>query len=230
MYWQNMSCLCTPVLSSCWTLRQRWGECSNAQGVQSLRYTWQRVWRHDKAKRNLLITPPSQASSSSLHVSLSSCLAHTHRILLPRSLVHLPALLEECRVSAMRQHPTNGLRWERLGSVVGTLLPSLLFVPGNQRCPREGPPAARWLNEHQTKTLTNRWVTRVNVGFSPVYSFSPPPIISSFMVGTLLYILAGLKKKKKGASERNKTVKVWELFLVPFFSFQVLLSVLTLLT
>ncbi len=50
------------------------------------------------------------------------------------------------------------------------------------------------------------------------------------MAGTLLYILARLKKKKKGHRERNKTVKVWELFLVPFFFFQELLAVLTLLT
>lgn len=138
------------------------------------------------------------SSPSSSHVSLSSCLTRTHSgylHLLPCSLIHLPALLGECRVSAMTQRPTNKLRWERLGSVVGTLLPSLLSLPGNRCCLREGPPAARCLNEYQTKTLATRWVTRVNVGFSVVYYFSLlPTFFFSFMAGTLLYILAGLEK------------------------------------
>ena len=147
-----------------------------------------RVWRYDKAWVKLAHHPPPP------HTSLCPRVWHTHLpASLPCSLVHLPALLEECRVSAMRQQPSNELRWERLGSVVGTLLPSLLSLPGNLRCLREGPPAACCMNEHQTKTLTNRWVTRVNVGFSLDYYFSLPHHFF-FMAGTLLYI--GLKKKK----------------------------------
>lgn len=168
-----------------------------------------------------------------LHTSLCPHVwhAHTYLLLLTCSLIHLPALLEECRVSAMTQRPTNELRWERLGSVVGTLLPSLLSLPGNQCCLGEGPPATRCLNEHQTKTLTNRWVTRVNVGFSLIYYFSLPHhfFFHSWLAHCFTFWQDWQNKERK-ERERNKTVKVWELFLVPFFFFQELLSVLTLLT
>ena len=140
----------------------------------------------------------SSPSSLSSHISLSSCLARTLRLPAPSALQPCtPAHADswECRVSAMTPHPTNRLRWERLGSVVGTLLPSLVCLPGNRCRLREGPPAACCLNERQTKTLATRWVTRVNVGFSVAYYFSLPHLcFFSFMAGAPLYILEGLKK------------------------------------
>ncbi len=89
-------------------------------------------------------------------------------------------------------------------------------------------PLSEWTpnkNSHQQVSYTSQcWF------FCSLLFFPPPSFFFSFMAGTLLYILARLKKKKKGHRERNKTVKVWELFLVPFFFFQELLAVLTLLT
>lgn len=173
---------------------KRWRECSQTRTHKVLNDASHmcdtlRVWRYDKVEWNLLIT----LLLARLFVLVSS--THTYLLPLPCSLIHLPTLPEECRVSAMMQRPTNERWWEQLGSVVGTLLPSLLSLPGNRCCLGEGPPAARRLNEHQTKTLTNRWVTRVSVGFSVVYYFSLPHHSFSFMAGTLLYILAGWKKK-----------------------------------
>lgn len=173
------------------------------------------ILRYDKAEWNSLITL--------LFARLFVLVSGTHCCgPLPRSLVHLPALMGECHISAVMQRPTNRLRWERLGSMVGTLLPSFLSLPGNRCRLREGPPAACCLNKGQTKTLATRQVTRVNV-VSPPYFF--------INGGTLLYLLAGLEKKEYMQSHRKKThSKVWELFLFSFFFFQELLSVLTLLT
>lgn len=72
---------------------------------------------------------------------------HTFKLFLPCSLIHLPALREECRVSAMRQRPTNELHWERLGSTVGTLLPSLYL--GTSAASGRGSPASVWMNTKQ---------------------------------------------------------------------------------
>lgn len=104
-------------------------------------------------------------------------LAHTYQLLLSRSRVHLSVLLEQCWVSAMRQLPTNGLLWERLGSVVGTLLPSLLSLPGNLRCLREGPPtcpSTEWTpnkNSHQQVSYTSQCWFFFSLFFSPPLSF-----------------------------------------------------------
>lgn len=205
MYWQNTLCLCThdfrlvkQLLNCC--RAQTHNRSSHVWHLQSL-VAWQ-SW----AKLSHQPPPPS----------LSSCLAHTHQLLLPCSLIHLPAWLQSCHVSRMRQPPTNEMWWERLRSVVGTLLPSLVSLSTwEPKQPQGGAALSCCLNEHQTKTLTNRWVTRVSVGFSRLYSLLlPPHHYFSFMAGTLLCILAGLGKKR---TQRNKTVKVWELFLVPFF-------------
>lgn len=120
------------------------------------------ILSYDKAEWNSLIT--------FLFERLFVLVSGTYALLpLPCSLVHLPVLLGKCRVSEVMQCPTNRLRWERLGSVVGTLLPSFLSLPGNRCCLREGPPAACCLNEDQTKTLATRWVTRVSVVFYVIY-------------------------------------------------------------
>lgn len=96
-----------------------------------------------------------------------------------------------------------------------------IALPGNQRCLREGL-ASLCLNEHQTKTLTTRWVTLVNVSFSVVYTLplsapSPPWIFFHSWLAHCFTFGQGMKKKKE-RRQKNKTVKVWELFLVPFSS------------
>ncbi len=158
-------------------------------------------WRYDKVEWNFLVI--ILLLLSHLFVLVSS--AHTYLLPLPRSLIHLPTLHKECRISTVTQRPTNELRWERLGSVVGTLLPSLLSLPGNRCCLREGPLAACCLNEHQTKSLTNRWVTRVNVGFSEVYYFSFPHRFFPPIHGwhTALHFVR-IEKIKKGWRHREK--------------------------
>lgn len=174
--------------------------------------------------------PPVLLARLFVLVSYALTHAHTYQQLLACRSIHLPALLEGCRFPTMRQLLTNELWWERLGSVVGTLLP-LLFLPGNQSSLGEGPPSrllSEWTpnkNSHQQVSYTSHcWFFSTLFSF---FAFSPPPSFCfSFKAGTLLYILAALKKR----TQRNKTVKVWELFLLPFFFFQELLSVLTLLT
>ena len=83
MYWQNIHCLCTPVLglvgAAAAHKAKSWGECSltlphKALNDASHTYDTVRVWRYDKAEWNSLITRPPPASS---HAFLSSCLAHT---------------------------------------------------------------------------------------------------------------------------------------------------------
>lgn len=150
-------------------------------------YDTLRVWRYDKAEWNLLITP----LLAYLFVLVSS--THTYLLLLPCSLIHLPALLYECHVSAVTQCPTNELRWEQLGSVVGTLLPSLLST-WEPVLPQGGAPShplSEWTpnkNSHQQVSYTSQCC------FFCSLLFFPPPSFFSFMAGTLLYILAGLKK------------------------------------
>lgn len=206
MYWQNIHCLCTPVLGLVGAAAahkgKSWGECSltlqhKALNDASHTYDTVRVWRYDKAEWNSLITPPPFLAR--LFVLESG--THTYLLPVPRSHIHLPAMLEECRVSAVTQRATNELQWERLGSVVGTLLPSRLSLPGNRCCLREGPPAARCLNEHQTKTLSNRWVTRVNVSFFCSLLFSPPPPHHSWLVHCFTF---WQDWKNKGQRRREK--------------------------
>lgn len=91
------------------------------------------VWGYDKSEGNLLIM---------LHFWewLFVFISGTQSLRLPWSYIHLPATLPQSHVSAMRQRPTNKLRWEQLKCVVGTLLPSILSLPGNRGGHREGPP------------------------------------------------------------------------------------------
>lgn len=67
MYWQNIHCLCTPVLGLVGAAAahkgKSWGECSltlqhKALNDASHTYDTVRVWRYDKAEWNSLITPP----------------------------------------------------------------------------------------------------------------------------------------------------------------------------
>lgn len=175
--------------------------------------------------------PPVLLARLFVLVSYALTHAHTYQQLLACRSIHLPAVLEGCRFPTMRQLMTNELWWERLGSVVGTLLPLLFSLPGNQSSLGEGPPGrllSEWTpnkNSHQQVSYTSHcWFFSTLFSF---FAFPPPPSFCfSFKAGTLLYILAALKKR----TQRNKTVKVWELFLLPFFFFQELLSVLTLLT
>lgn len=216
MYWQNIQCLCTPVfrlveqLLNTYAPKHIHTRCSTTCVHDTLS-----VWRYDKVEWNLFITVLLLLFAG-LFVLQSD--THTYQLLLCCSLIHLPALLEECHVSAMRQRPTNELRWERLGSVVGTLLPSLLSLPGNRRYLREGPPSrplSEWTpnkNSHQQVSYTSQcWF------FCSLFFF-PPPSFFSFMAGTLLYILAGLRKKRKDTKRETKQSKCGNFSLFLFSS------------
>lgn len=156
------------------------------------------ILRYDKAEWNSLIT--------FLLARLFVLVSGTNAWLPPPcSLVHLPVLLGKCRVSAVMQCPTNKLQWERLGSVVGTLLPPFLSLPGNRCRLREGPPVACCLNEGQTKTLATRWVTRVSVVLSVIYLLPFFFLINSVWHTALHFSRA----ENKGGIEtqRKQTVK-----------------------
>lgn len=175
-----------------------------------------------KLARRLLL-PPCTA--------LCPCVWHTrtYHLLVPCSLIHLPAPLE-CRVTAMRQPPTNGLRWERLGSVVGTLLPSLLST-WESVLPQGGAlPATRCLNERHTKPLTNRWVTRVTVGFSLVYSLFSSPYIFFFIHDWRAALYFGRTEKNERTLKEKQNSQSVGTFPCSFFLLAGLLSALTLLT
>lgn len=193
MYWQNTQYLCTPAL----------GLAAAAQHKDI--FEVRGVWRYDKAEWNLLVFP---------HMTLC---ARVWRCVCPAGPYTCPALLQECHVSAMRQCSTNELWWERLGSAVGTLLPSLLSVPGNRSASGRGRPAARSLSEHQTKPLATRWVTRVNVGFSLGYSSPPSPPLPSWLHSRQAHCCEWRIEKRRTDTHRNKTVQVWELFACSFF-------------
>lgn len=234
MYWKNIHCLCTPVpveqLPN--TKERRMLPNTHKQGAQKrLTHVWHfahlKVWQ---SWVKLTHRPPPPPRTSLCPRVWHACLGSL--LLLPCSLIHLHVQMGECHVSAMTKHPTNKLRWEQLGSVVGTLHPSFLSLPGNRCCLREGPPTTRCLNEYQTKTLATRWVTRVNVGFSVVYYFSLSHLFFHWWLARCFTFWQGWKNKERTETEgpKKQTVKVWELFLVSFFFFQKLLSVLTLLT
>lgn len=140
------------------------------------------------------------------------------------------------QVTAMRQDPTNGLLWERQGSVVGTLLPScsspLLLLPGNLSLPQGGAMQTCPVNEYKTKTLTNRWVTEVKcVGFlscssspslppPPPNSNPNPPLFIFFFFTAFGFTSANLgtiQPREKGRRKKTKRCgKVWELFCPSF--------------
>lgn len=167
------------------------------------------ILRYDKAEWSSLITL--------LFARLFVLVSGTHCFgPLPRSLVHLPVLMGECHISAVMQRPTNRLRWERLGSMVGTLLPSFLSLPGNRCRLREGPPAACCLNKGQTKTLATRQVTRVNVVFSVIHPPPPSSLLFLLMAAHHFTFWQGWKKRIYRATEKNKQPSVGT---VPSFFF-----------
>lgn len=208
MYWKNIHCLCTPVpveqLPN--TKERRMLPNTHKQGAQKrLTHVWHfahlKVWQ---SWVKLTHRPPPPPRTSLCPRVWHACLGSL--LLLPCSLIHLHVQMGECHVSAMTKHPTNKLRWEQLGSVVGTLHPSFLSLPGNRCCLREGPPTTRCLNEYQTKTLATRWVTRVNVGFSVVYYFSLSHLF--FIDGWHAALHFGRAEKiKKGPRQRDQKNK-----------------------
>lgn len=152
-----------------------WDDCSNTYKTARLTLTCTRTLHSTsgmtKLKWSSLIT--------FLLTRLFELVSGTTARLPPHcSLVHLPVLLGKCRVSAVMQRATNGLRWERLGSVVGTLLPSFLSLPGNRCRLREGPPAACGLNEGQTKNACHQVSYTSQCWF--FFCHLPPPFFFFF--------------------------------------------------
>lgn len=143
------------------------------------------VWAYDKSERNLLIM---LFYREWLFVFISGA----QSLRLPWSYIHLPPTLPQSHVSAMRQRPTNKLRWEQLKSVVGTLLPSLLSLPENRGSNREGPP----------RRLPSEWTPNKNLPTGELHEsvlvflfflfLFTPSYYFSFMAAILLCILAGL--------------------------------------
>ena len=199
----------------------------------------------------------SSASSSSSHVSLSLCLArahththththahtHTHTRTHTDTRTHTHTHTHLSASSALQPHTpawaTAGVsrfsddatsdQWAPVRTVRerGENSPPIsprLYLGINTASGR-GCPAARFLNEHQTKNSHQQVSYTSHCWFSSrLFCF---PFIS-FIHGrhTALHFGRG----GRGGRQRNKTLKVWELFPVPFFCFQEVLSVLTLLT
>lgn len=173
MYWQNTLCLCTldsRLMKQLLNTKRNWVQPHTHTGWATP-YVCDThcVWRYDKAERNFLIPPP-------LWTSLCPRVWHT---LAPSALQLCTPAYTAAGVSCFSDEAT--LRqWAAMRTVRergGNSPPiTCLSLPGNRGGLREGPPAV-WKNGKQTKkkrTLTNRWVTRVLVGFAPVYSFSGP--------------------------------------------------------
>lgn len=194
MYWQNTQYLCTPAL----------GLAAAAQHKDI--FEVRGVWRYDKAEWNLLVFP---------HMTLC---ARVWRCVCPAGPYTCPALLQECHVSAMRQCSTNELWWERLGSAVGTLLPSLLSVPGNRSASGRGRPAARssfpqWTpnktSRHQVSYTSQCWVFS-GLFFTPLTS---TPLVASFTAGTLLWVKDWKKKNGHTQKQNSPSVGTFCLFI-----------------
>lgn len=186
------------------------------------------VWRYDKACGKLAHHPPPPPPP---RTSLCPHVWHTLTSSFGAAASYTcPAPLRESRISAVTQHPTNELRWERLGSVVGTLLPSLLAVPGNQRCLREGPPS-RPLSEWNTKQKLSPTgeLHESMLVFLKSIIFPSPSIIPIHGWHTALFFWQEWKKKgqRKRKKQNNQSVGT---FPCSFFFFRDLLSELTLLT
>lgn len=210
MYWQNTQYLCTPAL----------GLAAAAQHKDI--FEVRGVWRYDKAEWNLLVFP---------HMTLC---ARVWRCVCPAGPYTCPALLQECHVSAMRQCSTNELWWERLGSAVGTLLPSLLSVPGNRSASGRGRPAARSIllssvNAKQNLSPPGE-LHESMLGF--LWAILHPPHLHSprgFIHGRHTAVSEGLKKEERTHTE-TKQSKCGNFLPVHFFSLPKLLSALPLLT
>lgn len=177
---------------------------------------------HDKAEGHLLITlPPVLLARLFVLVSYALTHAHTYQQLLACRFIHLPALLEGCRFPTMRQLLTNELWWERLGSVVGTLLPLLFSLPGNQSSLGEGPPGrllSEWTpnkNSHQQVSYTSHcWFFSTLFSF---FCFPPSPIILFFIQGWHAALHFGSAEKKDTEKQNSQSVGTFSpsFFLLP---------------
>lgn len=239
MCMKNIHCLCTPVFGLVEQLLntkpKRWG----CQGLahEHTHTLWApppppppRIYAILGRSEGMTKPSETRSSHSSLCVSLSSCLTHTHthtrlgyRHLPPCGLTHLSSTTR--RVSRFSGDATSS-QWAAVRTVRergGNSPPLSLLSTWEPPLPQGGappPPAARRLNEHQTKTLATRWVTRVSVVvfcfFSPwTLYFSPSPICfflfslsplpRPFMTGTLLYVE---KKSEENPEVRSENKQV----------------------
>lgn len=179
MYWQNIQCFvytCPQVGGAAATNTKgttRWIlPNTDTQDAHTRMILWE---SEGMTKLSETCSSPSSSFSSSSHVSLSSCLAHTHTHLSASSALrpHTPACAAG-GVSRFSDEATSD-QWAAVRTVRerGENSPPIaLRSTWEPALPQGGAaqPPALWMNTKQ-KTLTNRWVTRVTVGFSPVRSF-----------------------------------------------------------
>lgn len=158
-------------------------------------HTWMILWESEGMTK-LSETCSSPSSSSSSHISLSSCLTRTH-LPAPSDLQpHTPACIAG-GVSCFSNDATSN-QWAAVRTVRerGGNSPPISPLPTWEPVlPRGGAPShplSEWTpnkNSHQQVSYTSQcWF------FSHLLFFPPPSFFFSFMAGTLLYILAGLTK------------------------------------
>lgn len=182
-----------------------------------------RVWWHDKAEHNFFI-------SLLLLARLFVLVSGTHSPAPCAPQLHTPACMAAV-VSCFKDEATSD-QWDVVRTVKkrgGNSPPiSRLSLPGNRSSLREEPPChAVWMNTKQKLSPTGELHESLLVFLDSILFDSRPPSLF-FIHGWRTALHFGRTGKKR--TQRNKTVKVWELFLVPFFPFQDHLSVLTLLT
>lgn len=110
MCWNNNHCLCTPVfgLEEQLLNTKARGEANSSKQIHTRCSTTPHAYMIlCRSEGMTKLSETCSSASSSSHVSLSLV---GYLCLVPCSLIHLPALRGECRVSVMTQRPTNRLR------------------------------------------------------------------------------------------------------------------------
>lgn len=213
MYWQNTLCLCTldsRLMKQLLNTKRNW--------VQPHTHT------HTQAELHLtcviLIASDGMIKLSEtfsfllLFERLFVLVSGTHLLPLPCSSVHLPTPPQECHVSAMRQLCANELRWELLGSVVGTLLPSLasLYLGTEAASGRGRPLSERTANKQKKKELSptgelheSLLVLLLSIHFqAPSPPSAPPPLF--FIHGWRAALHFGRREKKDTEKQNSQSV------------------------
>lgn len=209
MYWQNIYCLCTPVLKSWEQLlntkaRLGWKFHITYKQAAQRRLKHMILWKFACVTK-LSETCSSPSSFSSSHVSLSSCLAHTLTCFLCPAATYTclhcwwGVMFQQWRNVRPMSCGENGWgAWWELSSHRSSLYLGTGAASGRG-------PHSRLLSQWTPNKTSNQQVSYTSqCWFFCSLSFFPPPLIFSFRAGTLLYIWPGLKNKGQRETKQSK--------------------------